>query len=228
MAITILDVVDRQIELTKYLHGSEVSAELYTLLENRPALALLLVGAILGNRVELEVNGVQPNSSGLAVESSVQDVAASANFLWLNKSTLEQILPKIAEIPCQVEHQLKTTIHRFPKIKPDCDPNIVKTLMNWGLLAWGEPYIAFASGQVSELLNDSRWILFKSWIEPLSDARRVQIMSRYNQLNRDCYAFGVAFRPLAELPSTNRHPGNHTKFDLIFIGTMAITANQNR
>ena len=36
MAITILDVVDRQIELTKYLHGSEVSAELYTLLENRP------------------------------------------------------------------------------------------------------------------------------------------------------------------------------------------------
>ena len=226
MAITILDAAGRQIELTKYLRGNEASAELYTLLENRPALALLLVGAILGNRVEIGVNGGQPNSSDTVVESLAQDVAVSANFLWLNKSTLEQILPKIAEIPYQAEHQPMTTIHRFPKIKSDRDPNIVKTFMNWGLLAWDAPYIAFASGQVNELLNGSRWILFNGWIEPLSDGWRVQIMARHNQLNHGLYVFGVAFRPLVELPSTNGHTENRKKSDLIFIGMIATTAVQ--
>jgi hypothetical protein len=226
MVITILDAAWHQIELTKYLLGNEVSDELYTLLENRPALALLLAGAILGNRVEIGVNGGQPNSSGTVVQSPAQDVAGSANSLWLNKRTLEQILPKIAEIPYQAEHQPMTTIHRFPKIKSDRDPDIVKTFMNWGLLAWNAPYIAFASGQVSELLNGSRWILFNGWIEPLSDAWSAQMMARHNQLNQDLYVFGVAFRPLVALPSPNGHTENCQKPDLIFIGMIATTVAQ--
>ncbi|MFC1975553.1 hypothetical protein ACFLXQ_04035 [Chloroflexota bacterium] len=226
MAITILDAAGRQIELTKYLRGNEVSDELYTLLENRPAFALLLAGAILGNHVEIGVNGGQPNSPDTVVESPAQDVAVSANFLWLNKSTLEQILPKIAELPYKAEHQPMTTIHRFPKIKSDRDPDIVETFMNWGLLAWGAPYIAFASGKVDELLNGSRWILFNGWIEPLSDAWRVQIMARHNQLNHDLYVFGVTFRLLVELPSTNGRTENRKNSDLIFIGMIATTVAQ--
>ena len=49
MGITLLDAVGRPFELTPYLNGSEVSDDLYPVLENRPSLALLLVGAILGN-----------------------------------------------------------------------------------------------------------------------------------------------------------------------------------
>lgn len=226
MAITILDAAGRQIELAKYLRGNEASAELYTFLENQPALALLLVGAILGNRVEIGINGGQPDSPDPVFESPAQDVAVSANFLWLNKSTLEQILPKITEIPYQAEHQPMTTIHRFPKIKSGRDPNIVKTFMNWGLLAWDVPFIAFASGQVGELLNDSRWILLNGWIELLSEGWRAQMMARHDQLDHDLYVFGVAFRPLVELPSSNGHAENHNKSDLIFIGMIATTAAQ--
>jgi hypothetical protein len=176
--------------------------------------------------VEIGVNGGQSNSSDTVVESPTQDITVSTNFLWLNKATLEQILPKIAEMPYQAEYQPMTTVHRFPKIKSDRDPDIVKTFMNWGLLAWGAPYIAFASGKVGELLNGSRWILCNGWIEPLSDAWRVQIMARHNQLNHDLYVFGVAFRPLGELPSTNGHTENRKNSDLIFIGMMATTVAQ--
>jgi hypothetical protein len=180
----------------------------------------------LGNRVAFGVKGGQSNRSDTAVVSPVQDVAVSENFLWLNKSPLEQILPKIAELPYKVGHQSMTTIHRFPKIKSDRNPNIVKTFMNWGLLAWDVPYIAFASGQVDELLSGSRWILFNGWIEPLSDIWRVQVMARHNQLNPGLDVFGVAFRPLVELPSTNGHTENYQKPDLIFIGMIATTVAQ--
>lgn len=226
MAITILDAAGRQIELSKYLRGNETGTELYTFLENQPALALLLAGAILGNRVEIGVNGGQPGSPATVFESPAQEVAVSANLLWLNKSTLDQILPKIVEIPYRAEHQPMTTIHRFPKIKSDRDPSIVKTFMDWGLLAWDAPYIAFASGKVGELLNDSRWILFNGWIESLSDAWRVRITARHNHLNHGLYVFGVAFQPLEQLPPTNGCTENRKKTDLIFIGMIATTVAQ--
>ena len=118
MAITVLDAAGCQIELSKYLRRNEAGTELYALLENQPALALLLVGAILGHRVEIGVNGGPPDSPPNTVPP---------NFLWISKNTLEQILPKVAEIPYQAEHQPMTTIHRFPKIKSGHNPNIVKT-----------------------------------------------------------------------------------------------------
>jgi len=222
MAITVLDAAGRQIELSKYLRGNQAGTELYTFLENQPALALLLVGAILGNRTEIGVNGGPPDSPPNTVfESPAQVITVPTNFLWLNKSTLEQVLPKVAEIPCQTEHQPTTTIHRFPKIKSYRDPDIVKAFMNWGLLAWDVPYIAFASGKVGDLLNASCWVLFNGWIEPLSHLWRVQIMARHDQLNHGLDAFGIAFRPVVEVPSTNRHTEDGKKPDLIFIGMIA-------
>jgi len=224
MAITILDAAGRQIELSKYFRGNQAGTELYTFLENQPALALLLVGALLGNCVEIGVNEGPPDSPPDTVfESPALGITVPANFLWINKSTLEQILPKVAEIPCQAEHQPITTIHRFPKIKSDHNPNIVKIFMNWGLLAWEVPYIAFASGKVGDLLNASCWILLNGWIEPLSHLWRVQIMARHNQLNQDSDVFGIAFRPVVELPSANGHPEDRKKPDLIFIGMIATT-----
>ena len=214
MAITVLNAAGCQIELSKYLRRNEASTELYALLENQPALALLLVGAILGHRVEIGVNGGPPDSPPNTV---------SPNFLWISKSTLEQILPKVVEIPYQAEHQPMTTIHRFPKIKSDCDPSIVKTFIDWGLLAWEVPYIAFASGKVGDLLNASCWILLNGWIEPLSHLWRITIMDRHNQLNHDSDIFGIAFRPVVELPSTNEHLEDRKRSDLIFIGMIATT-----
>jgi len=222
MAITVLDAAGRQIELSKYLRGNQVDTELYTFLENQPALALLLVGAILGNRVEIGVTGGLPDSPLDTVFESPAQVLP-ANFLWINKSTLEQILPKVAEIPYQTEHQRITTIHRFPKIKSDRNPNIVKAFMNWGLLAWEVPYIAFASGKIEDLLNASCWILLDGWIEPLSHLWRVQIMARHDQLKHDLDVLGIAFRPVAKLPSTNGHTEDRNKPDLIFIGMVATT-----
>jgi len=222
MAITVLDAAGRQIELSKYLRRNQVDTELYTFLENQPVLALLLVGAILGNRVEIVANGEPPDSPpNTAFESPAQGITVPANFLWLNRSTLEQVLPKVAEIPYQIERQPITTIHRFPKIKSNHDPNIVKAFMNWGLLAWDVPYIAFASGKVGELLNASAWILLNGWIEPLSYLWRAQIMARHDQLNHGLDVFGIAFRPVAELPSANGHV--RKKPDLIFIGMIATT-----
>ena len=223
MAITVLDAAGRQIELSKYLCGNEASTELYTFLENQPVLALLLVGAILGHRVEIGVNGGLPDSPRDTVFESPAQVTLPANFLWISKSTLEQILPKVAEIPYQAEHQPMTTIHRFPKIKSGHNPDIVKTFMNWGLLAWEVPYIAFASGKVGDLLNASCWILLNGWIEPLSHLWRTKIMDRHNQLNYGSDVFGIAFRPVVELPSTNGHLEDRKKPDLIFIGMIATT-----
>ncbi|MFN2304137.1 MAG: hypothetical protein ACK2TV_10445 [Anaerolineales bacterium] len=223
MAITVLDAAGRQIELSKYLRRNEASTELYALLENQPALALLLVGAILGHRVEIGVNGGPPDSPRDTVFESPAQVTLPANFLWISKSTLEQILPKVAEIPYQAEHQPMTTIHRFPKIKSDCDPSIMKTFIDWGLLAWDAPYIAFASGKVGDLLNASCWILLNGWIEPLSHLWRTKIMDRHNQLNHGSDVFGIAFRPVVELPSTNGHLEDPKKPDLIFIGMIATT-----
>jgi len=223
MAITVLDAAGRQIELSKYLRGNQVDTELYIFLENQPSLALLLVGAILGNRVEIGVNGGLPDSPLDTVFESPAQLTLPANFLWLNRSTLEQVLPKVAEIPYQTEHQRITTIHRFPKIKSNRNPNIVKAFMNWGLLAWDVPYIAFASGEVGNLLNVSSWIFLNGWIEPLSHLWRVQITARHDQLNPRFDVCGIAFCPVVELPSAKGHPEGRKKPDLIFIGMIATT-----
>jgi Ca2+-transporting ATPase len=223
MNITLLDAIGRPLELTQYLNGNKASDKLYILLENRPALALLLVGAILGNQVKFALNGTQPQGSDTVVKSLAQDVTISKGFLWLNKSTLEQFLPQIAELPYKSRYQLKTTIHHFPKIRFEHNADIAKTFSNWNLLAWNAPYIAFVSGSVDELLNASRWILVNGWVESLDNAWHAQIMARHNQFRDNRHILGVAFQPLVELPSTNGHSEKHKAPDLIFIGMIATT-----
>ena len=95
--------------------------------------------------------------------------------------------------------------------------------MNWGLLAWDIPYIAFASGKIEDLLDASCWILLDGWIEPLSHLWRTQIMVRHDQLNHDLDVLGIAFRPVVELPSANEYTENRKRSDLIFIGMIATT-----
>jgi hypothetical protein len=177
----------------------------------------------MGNQVECAANGTRPQGSDTVVKSLAQDVTVSKGFLWLNKGTLEQFFPQIAELPYKSRHQLKTTIHRFPEIRLERNPDIVKAFSNWGLLTWPVPYIAFASGSVAELLDASRWILVNGWIEPLNSTWYAQIMTRHNQLRNNRHIVGVAFQPLVELPSTNGHSEKRKAPDLIFIGMIATT-----
>ncbi|MBE3559921.1 MAG: cation-translocating P-type ATPase [Ktedonobacteraceae bacterium] len=226
MTATVLDVADYRVDLTLQLPivpRSKVVAEeqrqLSPLVKDQPTLALLMVAAALCNDALLQPDESEPGTFyplGDPTEGAL--VVAAANLgLW--KDDLQQVLPRIFEVPFDSVRKRMTTVHRFPRQQPDLSPALdalwLRARENDHVEA-----VAFTKGAVDGLLTVSSSVWMHGQVIRLDETWRNRAIEANNYLAREgMRVLGVAFRPLEQATDLDQ---NSVERDLIFVGMIGM------
>lgn len=184
MTVTVLDVADsNRLDLADYIKRGK--NELPSLLNEQPALKLMLIGSALCNDASLTKQDSEDfKSVGDPTEAALVTAAAKLGIL---KNNLEKSCPRIAEIPFDSERKRMTTVHE----SKNCEfPHLNKS-----------PYIIFTKGAVDSLLSvcDKLWV--KDHEQILTEEWRKKIITANDDLAKDgMRILGLAFRFLDAAP----------------------------
>jgi P-type Ca2+ transporter type 2C len=141
-------------------------------------------------------------------------VVAAARY-GLDKYLLENLLPRVEEIPFDSERKRMTTVHRVPEqenIPPELGCGWIDRARN------GSPFIAFTKGAVDGLLDVSNRVWTADGIEPLTDDWRRRIVhSNEEMTGRGIRVLGLAFRPVDSLGRSGE-----IERDLVFVGMVGM------
>jgi Ca2+-transporting ATPase len=186
-------------------------------------LALILAGGALCNDA-MVVSGVQGgnNQPALIGDPTEGALVVAAARLGLSKTTLEQALPRVAELPFDSTRKRMTTVHRVEHAVMAEQPGAYASLLEEQTWLVGEaPYIAFTKGAVDGLLEVTSALWRDGHSEVLTGQTREQIVQTNDQLARSgMRVLGVAFRPI-DAPVDTTVP-TELERDLIFIGMLAM------
>lgn len=224
MTVTVLDVVDYQINLTEFLRqntlGLEPKGEPSFLLKDQPALSLLLVGGALCNDAMLKPNGSSSEPFHTVGDPTEGALVVAAAHLGLWKDELEYKFPRVAEVPFDSERKRMTTLHKFPASKSQVS-DVLETVWNGIVRMGGATHIAFTKGAVDSVMDVSRAVWVNERAEPLSEEWRERIFATNDQLAQSgMRVLGIAFRPLEALPTQGHE--NMVEQNLIFIGLVGM------
>ncbi|HEX6305324.1 MAG TPA: cation-translocating P-type ATPase [Anaerolineales bacterium] len=223
MTVTVLDVAGHKVDLIEDLRRKVPESlkkppdqprnEQVTMLQEHPALTLLLAGGALCNDAVLEVEGDDLNIVGDPTEGALV-VAAARMGLWKRK--LEKAFPRVDEVPFDSERKRMTTVHDFPA-SDDQIMEEFKDLWNWSGWLGEFPYIVFTKGAVDSLLEVSDRVWVDDQIEPLDKAWCDRIMDANNDLaQQGVRVLGVAVKSLDTLPDESGQAS--LEGGLIFVG----------
>lgn len=228
MTVTFLGVAGQKIELTEPLRHRQpmLDNSLDSSIKGKPAMILLLSGAVLCNDALLESHPDRPqkiHAIGDPTEGALVEIATRLG-LW--KATLEQVFPRINEIPFESERKRMTTVHEIRFDQVNASEAMSQAI--WGFPGFqqlastaGAAYIAFSKGTVEGLLSISSRVWVEGQTEPISDVWRDRIFTHSNQLAQEgMRVLGIAFRPLDSLPEKTS-PGTLEQ-DLIFVGVVGM------
>jgi len=170
-------------------------------LEEHPGAQLLLRGALLCNDSYLETSGLDRQRTyrlaGDPTEGALVVAAAKAG-LW--KEEVEEVQPRLAEIPFEAERKRMTTIHPDPTAKG---------------------YVAYVKGAPDVVLQLCDRIYVRGQEEPLSPERRDEIVRVNASLaSQALRLLGVAYRRLEELPEEPQ--ADQVEQDLVFVGLLGM------
>ena len=213
MAATIFQVADRRVELDD--RTSDDYRKEFPELE-RPEFSLMLTGTALCNDAVMRSNEGALNSSvplGDPTETALVVAAARSGLL---KPELEQLLPRVAEIPFTSERKRMTTVHRYPAAQGPLPKGIrIACQENPSSL------IAFTKGAVDVLLGISNSVWVNARREPLDDAWRDHLAAENDKLAANgMRVLGVAFRCLGSRPPKTE--ADELERELIFIGMIGM------
>jgi Ca2+-transporting ATPase len=204
MTVTVVDVASQRFAS---LPDSGLAAH--------PAAALLLAGSALCN--DVQIDGADLNHLlGDPTESALVAAAAASG---LDKSQLDQLLPRVAEVPFDSERKCMTTVHSVAAHVLPTLPAPLATALQRVLQADAAAYIGFSKGAVDRLLEQSDTVWFEDQPAPLTASWCERITQANDQLAKEgMRVLGVAMRPLpaAALPATN------LESELIFIGLVGM------
>ncbi len=190
-----------------------------------PAVHLLLAGAALCNDASL----VLPNDGhdctrectalGDPTEAALVVAAAQAGLL---KPVLEEVLPRVAEVPFTSARKRMTTVHRWNDEAAQRYP--------WARKFWQNvvaepkpPYIAFVKGAVDQLLPRSTRLWIEDKIEDLDLEWRERILAANAQhAGQGMRVLAVAVRRLDVLPDSPEELEAVAERDLVFLGLIGI------
>jgi Ca2+-transporting ATPase len=182
-------------------------------LRDYPSARPLLQAALLCNDAQLEREPTDDEPSngnwrmvGDPTEGALVVAAAKAD-LW--KDTVEQVYPRLAEVPFDSERKRMSTIHPVPEDAGE------GALQPWvGGLG---PYIAYVKGAPDIILGLCNRVLEDSHEWPLDEGRRQRILEINAALASNALrVLGVAYRSLSEIPE-NPTP-EAVERDLVFMG----------
>jgi len=170
-------------------------------LEEYPGAQLLLRGALLCNDAYLETSGLDTQRTYRLVGDPTEGalvVAAAKAGLW--KEEVEEVQPRLAEIPFEAERKRMTTIHPDPITKG---------------------YVAYIKGAPDVVLQLCDRVYIGDREEPLNPERRDEIVQVNASLaSQALRLLGVAYRRLKELPEEPQ--ADQVERDLVFIGLLGM------
>ncbi|NEQ51903.1 MAG: cation-translocating P-type ATPase [Leptolyngbya sp. SIO3F4] len=194
MTVTVLDVAGQQVEF------SDDQA-----IGNQSLSLLLLCGAFC-NDASLDNN----QAIGDPTETALVTAAAQVG---LPKRKLDQLWPRINEVPFDSDRKRMTTCHR-------CEHPLPRALQQmWQqTVPFNTQTVIFSKGALQSLMStmDRAWI--DNQVQILTDELRQRIDHAHNRLaDKGLRVLGLAFRPVSTVPETDQLEKN-----LIFLGMMGL------
>ncbi|GIV78559.1 MAG: ATPase [Litorilinea sp.] len=224
MTVTVLDVVGERIDLTERLSRERTGT--FSVAEAapgpvQPALSLLLAGAALCNDAVVEPadegDGERFRMVGDPTEGALAVAAARAGLL---KGKLEELSPRVAEVPFDSARKRMTTVHKRPPAETPV-PESLRPLWDQVDLAGAPPYIAFTKGALDSLLQVTTRVWAGDHVEPLDEEYRQRIVAAHDELAQNgMRVLGVAFRGMEEPPADGAV--QEVEQELIFVGLVAM------
>jgi P-type Ca2+ transporter type 2C len=204
MTVTVIDVAGYTHDITEVSQRSKhvVSAQRGDMVMEtpKPNEALLLATGTLCNDALLEkADDGQETLDALGDPTEGALLVAAAHFdMW--KSELEEMLPRVAEVPFSSERKRMTTIHQHMNedYKPEGGGDkIIRDL----LIKREMDYIAFTKGAVDGLLEKCDYVWEDGAIQPITDAMRERVIEKNDRLAANgLRVLGAAFKPMDALP----------------------------
>jgi P-type Ca2+ transporter type 2C len=200
MTVTILDVAGHYLELlgtnrhpAPALASTAAGAE--TLVDQPPAIRLMLIGGALCNDAAL-VEDPQSEAFTALGDPTEGALLVAASQAGLFKHDLEEMFPRIAEVPFDSERRRMTTVHDLGRAKALVSPAMQP------LVDLEAPRVAFTKGAVDGLLN----ICSKIWVDDHIEALTAEWRGRIRHGNEQMAGNGMRVLGMALKPIRNGAP----------------------
>lgn len=223
MTVTIIDVAGHYINLTDEIQppapvlsneeqGEECGQNLF---EGRPkSVCMVVLGGALCNDASLIPD---PKTGRLQMVGDPTEGAllVAASYANIHKARLQDILPRVTEVPFDSNRKRMTTVHKLPD-DPEKAPRPIKTLR-----IDDSPYIVITKGAVDSLLEVSNYILVDHQFVELGQTWRDRIQTANDQMaQKGMRVLGVAIQWLTAIPA--KQDLNRLEENLIFIGLIGM------
>ena len=223
MTVTVLDVAGEHIDLTEQIrrdHGSVISVINAAPTHTQPALLLLLAGGALCNDAKLDTEASDSAVFHVVGDPTEGALAVAAARAGLVKDELEQLFPRMAEVPFDSQRKRMTTLHRRPPTDAAVPPAL-SPLFTLDIVMQAPPYIALTKGALDSVLQVADRVWLENQVIPLEDTHRQRIWAAHDELaTQGMRILGLGLQAFDEPPAQ----GDTARLEsqLVFIGMAAM------
>ena len=220
MTVTIVDIAGRSASIDEVIKRSQTLSSMNGSAAPEPqdtAQALLLAGNTLANDAQLEGNAEQGfKASGDPTEGAL--VVAAARF-GIEKPHLDQLFPRVGEVPFSSERKRMSTIHQ---INESVTPTgAIERYLKQVMQQINRRYITFTKGAVDSLLEVCNRVWVDGEIVPMTPELRKRIENANNDLaKKGLRVLGMAVYQINELPP--KLTPEAIEKDMVFVGMEGI------
>ncbi len=228
MTVSVLDLLDHRIELSQQEQSTAVDTDNAT---GDPKATLMLTAAALCNDAVLKEDSENFETLGDPTEGALVSAAARAGLM---RPDLEDVLPRIGELPFDSERKRMTTVHSLAKLADvggSADlphrtaalrARLAEIFTPW--IKDGETYPAdtrtavFTKGAVDSLLEVCSSVWSNNRQEPLTE----NWQRRIEGANENLAAQGIRVLGVAVKAGDSRESQEHWEKDLAFVGLIGM------
>lgn len=194
MTVTVLDVAGQHVQLS---HDASMG---------HPDLNVLLLGGVLCNDASLD------NNQAIGDPTETALVMAAAH-VGVPKRNLDQLWPRIAEVPFDSNRKRMTTCHRCEQPLPQA----LQTMWQQ-VVPTNTTNVVFSKGALHSLMPTIDHVWANGQVQVLTDELQQRIYTAHDRLaNQGLRVLGLAFRPLSSVPTPD-----HLEQHLVFLGMMGL------
>ncbi|MCB0172088.1 MAG: cation-translocating P-type ATPase [Anaerolineae bacterium] len=222
MTVTVLDIANQRLDLVERAEGAGLAvkgSEQVVTPAIQPTLDLLLIGGALCNDAVLQTDPQNLGDYQVVGDSTEGALLLAAAEFGLLKDDLDQLLPRVAELPFESVRKRMTTVHRRPAADNDLPPRLAQV---WA----GRPrpeaaYVAFTKGAIDGLLGLAAHVWVEGRLEPLDETWRQRVLAAHDKLAQNgMRVLGVGLRPLDAVPA--ERTTETLERDLILLGMVGM------
>lgn len=232
MTVTVVDVAEHRIDLVEDLSRTYTgtislpcadavpSGDQAEKLIAHPALTLLLAGGALCNDAIIDCDEKHPDRFHIVGDPTEGALLVAASRMGLGKSNLEELFPRIDEVPFDSERKRMTTINKMPSSIKDI-PDGFQQVWDWGGWTQEFEYVAFTKGSVDGLLDISNQVWVEDHVERMSSEWRERIETANSKFAAEgMRILGVACRSVDDIQIKDN--GYNPESELIFVGLVGM------